>query len=133
MSVTVSRTWAKPELEMSAMPPSLPGGGRRTLGGHEPASPFVSRWIEPSTSSATSHQRWPQFSFDEAISLLVNCADLAEIGHYWIKLSDGGEERPCGWLNDRYGLPWQVVPVGWAELIADPDQARRRCSTSVLR
>src|SRR6266508_3914007 len=55
----------------------------------------------------------PQFTFDEAISLLVNCADQEEINYYWTKLSEGGEEGPCGWLRNRYGLSWQVVPTGW--------------------
>ena len=66
----------------------------------------------------------PEFTFDEAISLLVNCADQEEVDYYWSKLSEGGEEGPCGWLKDRYGLSWQVVPVGMVELINDPDQAR---------
>ena len=65
-----------------------------------------------------------QFTFDEAISLLINCADQDEIDHYWETLSEGGEEGPCGWLKDRYGLSWQVVPEGWADLVNDPDQGR---------
>ena len=53
----------------------------------------------------------PQFTFDEAISLLIDCADQAEIDYYWDTLSaDGGEESQCGWLKDKYGLSWQVVP-----------------------
>ncbi len=52
----------------------------------------------------------PQFTFDEAISLLINCADQDEIDYYWAKLTEGGEEGPCGWLKDKYGLSWQVVP-----------------------
>jgi predicted 3-demethylubiquinone-9 3-methyltransferase (glyoxalase superfamily) len=67
----------------------------------------------------------PQFTFDEAISFLIECADQSEIDYYWTKLSEGGEEGPCGWLKDRYGLSWQVVPAGFAELMCDPDQARR--------
>ncbi|HEY5229890.1 MAG TPA: VOC family protein [Galbitalea sp.] len=67
----------------------------------------------------------PQFAFDEAISFLIECADQNEIDYYWTKLSEGGEEGPCGWLKDRYGLSWQVVPAGFAELMCDPDQARR--------
>ena len=66
----------------------------------------------------------PEFTFDEAISLLINCADQDEIDYYWDKLSDGGEEGPCGWLKDRYGLSWQVVPAGMEELLNDPDQGR---------
>src|SRR5260221_7984035 len=64
----------------------------------------------------------PQFTFDEAISLMVNCADQEEIDYYWDRLSEGGEEGPCGWLKDRYGLSWQVCPGGMADLLNDPDQ-----------
>jgi predicted 3-demethylubiquinone-9 3-methyltransferase (glyoxalase superfamily) len=68
----------------------------------------------------------PQFTFDEAVSFLINCADQAEIDAYWDRLvGDGGQEGPCGWLKDKYGLSWQVVPEAMAELITDPDQARR--------
>jgi predicted 3-demethylubiquinone-9 3-methyltransferase (glyoxalase superfamily) len=66
----------------------------------------------------------PQFTFDEAISLLVNCADQEEIDYYWDALSADGEEGQCGWLKDRYGLSWQVVPANWLEVINDPDRAR---------
>lgn len=66
----------------------------------------------------------PEFHFDEAISLLVNCADQDEVDYYWAKLGDGGEEVQCGWLKDRYGLSWQVVPAGMEELFADPDKGR---------
>jgi predicted 3-demethylubiquinone-9 3-methyltransferase (glyoxalase superfamily) len=66
----------------------------------------------------------PQFTFDEAISLLINCADQDEVDHYWTKLSEDGEEGQCGWLKDRYGLSWQVCPAGMAEVLNDPDAAR---------
>ena len=66
----------------------------------------------------------PEFSFDEAVSLLVNCADQAEVDYYWAALSEGGEEGPCGWLKDRYGLSWQVIPVGMEKLMNDPDEGR---------
>ena len=67
----------------------------------------------------------PQFAFDEAISFVIECADQDEIDYYWTKLSADGEEGPCGWLKDRYGLSWQVVPAGFAELMCDPDAGRR--------
>ena len=66
----------------------------------------------------------PEFTFDEAISLLIDCKDQDEADVYWSKLSEGGEESQCGWLKDRYGLSWQVVPAGVDELIKDPDQGR---------
>jgi predicted 3-demethylubiquinone-9 3-methyltransferase (glyoxalase superfamily) len=66
----------------------------------------------------------PDFTFTEAVSFLINCADQEEVDSYWAKLTDGGSEVQCGWLKDRYGLSWQVVPVGMNELINDPDPAR---------
>ncbi len=66
----------------------------------------------------------PEFSFSEAISLLITCADQEEIDYYWTKLSDGGEEGPCGWLKDKYGLSWQVAPAGMAEMLNGGDPAR---------
>jgi predicted 3-demethylubiquinone-9 3-methyltransferase (glyoxalase superfamily) len=66
----------------------------------------------------------PHFTFDEAISLLVNCADQEEIDYYWAKLTEGGEESQCGWLKDRYGLSWQVCPTGMNEALNDPDKER---------
>ncbi|MEA2293940.1 MAG: hypothetical protein QOE86_1579 [Solirubrobacteraceae bacterium] len=65
-----------------------------------------------------------QFTFDEAVSFQITCADQDEIDAYWEKLSDGGSEGPCGWVKDRYGLSWQVVPGGMEELFADPDPTR---------
>jgi predicted 3-demethylubiquinone-9 3-methyltransferase (glyoxalase superfamily) len=66
----------------------------------------------------------PVFPFTEAVSLLIECADQAELDYYWDTLSAGGEESQCGWLKDRYGLSWQVVPAGWEKVLNDPDQAR---------
>ncbi len=64
------------------------------------------------------------FQFDEAISLQIDCKDQDEVDYYWEKLSEGGSEGPCGWLKDRFGLSWQVVPVGMDEVFSDPDPAR---------
>lgn len=66
----------------------------------------------------------PQFTFDEAVSFEIECETQEEIDYYWDKLTDGGEESQCGWLKDRYGLSWQVVPTGMEELFADPDKGR---------
>ena len=65
-----------------------------------------------------------QFTFNEALSLLINCADQDEIDYYWSKLSDGGEEGPCGWLKDKYGVSWQVVPDDVDDLLNDPNDER---------
>lgn len=65
----------------------------------------------------------PQFRFTEAVSLVVHCETQAELDHYWDRLSEGGDEsaQQCGWLKDRYGLSWQVVPASLPALIGDPD------------
>jgi predicted 3-demethylubiquinone-9 3-methyltransferase (glyoxalase superfamily) len=62
--------------------------------------------------------------FDEAISLLIDCADQDEVDYYWNKLSDGGQEGQCGWLKDRFGLSWQVIPAALGQLLGDPDGGR---------
>jgi predicted 3-demethylubiquinone-9 3-methyltransferase (glyoxalase superfamily) len=68
----------------------------------------------------------PEFTLDEAFSLQVDCEDQAEIDHYWDALrAGGGQEGPCGWLKDRFGVSWQVVPKGMGELIADEEPERR--------
>jgi predicted 3-demethylubiquinone-9 3-methyltransferase (glyoxalase superfamily) len=66
----------------------------------------------------------PQFTFSEAISFQVSCKNQQEVDTYWSKLSDGGEEGPCGWLKDRYGVSWQIVPTALPELLGDPDREK---------
>jgi len=66
----------------------------------------------------------PHFSFTEAVSFVVNCETQAEVDRYWQRLSEGGEEGPCGWLKDRFGLSWQVVPTALTRMLQDPDPAR---------
>ena len=69
----------------------------------------------------------PQFTFDEAVSFAITCKDQDEVDYYWDKLTDGGEESQCGWLKDRFGVSWQVVPEGMEEALnqADPERAQR--------
>jgi predicted 3-demethylubiquinone-9 3-methyltransferase (glyoxalase superfamily) len=66
----------------------------------------------------------PEFTFDEAVSFEIECETQEDIDFYWERLSEGGRESQCGWLKDRYGLSWQVVPTGMEELFADPDPRR---------
>ena len=68
----------------------------------------------------------PEFKFDEAVSFQITCEDQEEVDYFWARLGEGGEEGPCGWLKDRYGLSWQVVPSGMEELFADPDPEKAR-------
>jgi len=66
----------------------------------------------------------PQFKFTEAISLVVHCRDQKEIDHYWDRLLEGGEPSVCGWLKDRFGVSWQVVPIFMMEILESEDRAR---------
>jgi predicted 3-demethylubiquinone-9 3-methyltransferase (glyoxalase superfamily) len=66
----------------------------------------------------------PEFKFSEAVSFQVNCDTQEEIDYYWEQLTDGGEEGPCGWCKDKFGLSWQVTPTGMDELFADPDKSK---------
>ena len=72
----------------------------------------------------------PQYGFTPAISFVVNCETQAEVDHFWEKLCDGGEEVQCGWLRDKYGVSWQIVPIALTRLISDPDPAK---STRVMQ
>lgn len=67
----------------------------------------------------------PQFKFSEALSMFVNCTTQEEVDHYWKKLTaDGGEEQPCGWLKDKFGLSWQIVPAQLGEMLGDSNPAK---------
>ena len=75
----------------------------------------------------------PQFTFNEAVSFQIACADQAEVDHYWDTLTaDGGEEGMCGWLKDKYGLSWQIVPTALPELLGDPDPDRAHRATQAM-
>jgi predicted 3-demethylubiquinone-9 3-methyltransferase (glyoxalase superfamily) len=63
----------------------------------------------------------PNYTFNEAISFQVSCKDQEEVDSYWTKLSEGGEEGPCGWLKDKFGVSWQIVPTALPELLSNPD------------
>jgi predicted 3-demethylubiquinone-9 3-methyltransferase (glyoxalase superfamily) len=66
----------------------------------------------------------PEFTFNEAISFQVSCKTQEEVDAFWTKLTDGGEQGPCGWLKDRYGVSWQIIPTVLPELLSDPDQEK---------
>ena len=74
----------------------------------------------------------PLYTFSEAVSIVVPCADQAEVDYYWDRLSDGGQEQACGWVKDRYGLSWQIVPAVFFDMIADPDSARAARVTQAM-
>jgi predicted 3-demethylubiquinone-9 3-methyltransferase (glyoxalase superfamily) len=75
----------------------------------------------------------PEFKFDEAVSFLITCEDQDESDHYWEELTaDGGQESMCGWLKDKYGLSWQVVPEGIEEIFSDPDPEKAKRTMEAL-
>ena len=74
----------------------------------------------------------PDFKFNEAVSLSVDCDGQAEVDRYWKALTEGGEEGPCGWLKDRYGLSWQVNPRRLGELLADADPRRAKAAMGAM-
>jgi predicted 3-demethylubiquinone-9 3-methyltransferase (glyoxalase superfamily) len=76
----------------------------------------------------------PQFKFSEAISFSVNCKTQEEVDKFWEKLSEGGQEGPCGWLKDKYGLSWQINPSILGEMLNDPDpQKSKRVMEAMLK
>ena len=74
----------------------------------------------------------PEYKFTPAVSFVINCDTQKEIDYYWDKLSEGGEEGVCGWLKDRYGLSWQVVPEGWEEIAKDPNPRKAEAAMTAL-
>src|SRR5512136_2011671 len=74
----------------------------------------------------------PAFTFSQAISFVVNCTTQEEIDSYWEKLSEGGEKQQCGWLKDKFGVSWQIVPVALAEMLSDADSQKSQRVTKAL-
>jgi len=74
----------------------------------------------------------PIYKFSEAVSLSIGCRTQAEVDHYWDALTKGGEEGPCGWLKDKYGLSWQVVPLEFTELMTSSDAKRVKRMTQAM-
>ena len=74
----------------------------------------------------------PHFKFTEAVSFVVNCEPQEEVDHFWDKLGEGGQIQQCGWLKDKFGLSWQIVPSVLIELINDPDPEKSRRVTEAM-
>lgn len=104
-----------------------------TEAGPGPAGSVMTVDFELDGKPLTGINGGPQFRFTEAVSLLIDCADQADVDHYWDALSVDGEIGQCGWLKDRYGLSWQVCPDELGALLGDPDPARAsRAFTAML-
>src|ERR1700687_1414937 len=92
--------------------------------GPGPAGSVMTVAFELDGQKFTGLNGGPHFKFTEAISFVVNCETQAEVDEYWEKLSEGGKEVQCGWLKDKFGLSWQIVPIRLIELLEDKDAAR---------
>lgn len=108
--------------------------------GHEihgmPAGSVLTVEFELDGQAFTALNGGPVFKFNEAISLQVNCDDQEELDRYWDRLSAGGDEtaQQCGWLKDKYGMSWQIVPAVLPDLMADADQRKTdRVMTALLK
>ncbi|MTD14432.1 VOC family protein [Nakamurella sp. YIM 132087] len=116
------------ELYVSIFPDSRMGTiTRYPEGGGRPADLALTVEFELQGQKFVALNGGPQHTFTEAVSFQIPCADQAEIDRYWSLLGDGGEEGPCGWIKDRFGLSWQVIPANMGELMGgdDPDASAR--------
>ena len=100
-------------------------------GGPRPAGTVMTVSFELAGQKFLALNGGPEFTFSEAVSFQVSCETQDEVDAYWSTLSEGGEEGPCGWLKDRYGLSWQVVPTVLNEMLQDrdPEKAKRAMAT----
>ncbi len=102
--------------------------------GPRPAGTVMAVSFELNGQKFTALNGGPEFTFSEAISFQVSCENQEEVDAYWSKLSEGGEEGPCGWLKDKYGLSWQVFPKALPELLGDPDREKsQRVMAAMLK
>lgn len=97
---------------------------RYTDAGPRPAGSVVTVEFELQGQRFIAINGGPEFEFNEAVSFLITCEDQDEVDYFWSRLCEGGEEGPCGWLKDKFGLSWQVVPKGAEEIFSDPDPER---------
>jgi predicted 3-demethylubiquinone-9 3-methyltransferase (glyoxalase superfamily) len=101
--------------------------------GPRPAGTVMTVSFELDGQPFTALNGGPEFTFSEAISFQVACQGQDEVDHYWTRLAEGGEEGPCGWLKDSFGVSWQIVPTALPELLGDPDPVMaQRVMTAML-
>jgi predicted 3-demethylubiquinone-9 3-methyltransferase (glyoxalase superfamily) len=92
--------------------------------GPRPAGTVMTVEFELDGKRLTALNGGPEFTFSEAVSMQVGCESQDEVDYYWSRLSEGGQEGPCGWVKDKFGFSWQIVPTRLIELASDPDQAK---------
>ncbi|MEY9965624.1 putative 3-demethylubiquinone-9 3-methyltransferase (glyoxalase superfamily) [Streptacidiphilus sp. MAP12-16] len=105
---------------------------RYTEAGPGPAGSVVTVDFEVNGQRFVAVNGGPQFTFNESISFQIHCEDQDEVDYYWSKLSEGGQEVACGWLKDRYGLSWQVVPAVLVDMLSDPDREKAARATAAM-
>ncbi|MFC9331804.1 VOC family protein [Kitasatospora sp. NPDC057015] len=106
--------------------------GRYNEAGPGPVGSVMTVEFEANGQKFLALNGGPEFTFNEAVSFQIYCADQEELDHYWGRLTEGGSEVACGWLRDRYGLSWQVVPAGLVDMITDPDPQRAQRATKAM-
>ncbi|GKQ33938.1 VOC family protein [Streptomyces sp. A012304] len=112
---------------------SVGGVLRYTEAGPGPAGTVVTVDFTANGQRFVALNGGPAFTFNEAISFQIDCADQEEIDYYWTRLTEGGgAPGSCGWLKDRFGVSWQVVPTALIEMIADPDQEKAARATKAM-
>ncbi len=99
---------------------------RYTEAGPRPAGMVMTVEFELDGQRFVGINGGPEFKFDEAVSFQISCETQDEVDYYWERLGEGGREGQCGWIKDKYGLSWQVVPTGMEEVFGDPDPERAR-------
>lgn len=103
-------------------------------GGPGPEGGVMTADFELDGYRVTALNGGPAFNFTEAVSFMIDCADQAEVDHYWDKLVDGGKPSQCGWLKDRFGFSWQVVPKQLFETLGGPDaDGRKRAMAAMMK
>jgi predicted 3-demethylubiquinone-9 3-methyltransferase (glyoxalase superfamily) len=100
--------------------------------GPKPAGTVLTVVFELDGQRITALNGGPEFTFDEAVSFQVDCVDQAEVDYFWERLTDGGQESMCGWLKDRFGFSWQIVPRRMMELLGDPDRDRAQRAMAAM-
>jgi predicted 3-demethylubiquinone-9 3-methyltransferase (glyoxalase superfamily) len=106
--------------------------GRYTEAGPGPAGSVMAVEFELNGQRFVGLNGGPEFKFNEAISFQIYCEDQDEVDYYWSKLTEGGEESICGWLKDKYGVSWQVIPAGLTEMLGDPDQEKAKRTAEAM-
>lgn len=105
---------------------------RYTEAGPGPAGSVVTVEFQLNGQNFVGINGGPEFTFSEAVSFQIFCKDQDEVDYYWSRLTEGGEEVQCGWLRDKYGLSWQVIPSVLTEMLSDQDQAKATRATEAM-